>query len=207
MAEDHPDLVLGGRPVQRAGDRVRRYCGLPWSGGADETWAYRYYDVVETDPHRFGPVDVVTAAALHPGLSRRDLTYFTAHSAELEEFLTLLPTNLTLQDADDETLVGLETAARWPDAPSFSLVTKVLHRKRPALIPLIDRHILDWYRPVTGERSATTGWPKILRWLRDDLALNAALLAEITAELESELGCAPTALRIADIALWMGGQR
>ena len=45
----NPALVLAGRAIPDAGDRIRRYCGLPWSGGPPETWAYRYYDAVPTD--------------------------------------------------------------------------------------------------------------------------------------------------------------
>ena len=69
-------LVLAGVPSPHAVDRVRRYCGLPWSGGPPETWAFRYFDAIETDGDRLEPTDVVSAAALHPGVSRSDLTFF-----------------------------------------------------------------------------------------------------------------------------------
>lgn len=43
--EDLP-FVAAGREVPRALDRVRRYCGLPWSGGPPETWAWQFYDAL-----------------------------------------------------------------------------------------------------------------------------------------------------------------
>jgi hypothetical protein len=32
-------IVVAGRTIPDGVDRVRRYCGLPWSGGTGETWA------------------------------------------------------------------------------------------------------------------------------------------------------------------------
>lgn len=201
-------LVLAGRRVDDASDRVRRYCGLPWPGGKPETWAYRYYDAVETDPQTVTAVDVLTAAALHPGLSRTDLAYFHERATELAEWLAGIPTEAALRDADDTVLQYLSDLSTWKDAPSVSLLSKVLHRKRPALIPLVDRHILDWYRPVTGERSPSLAWAPLLRALRNDLGgENTQVLATMSYELEKDLGRTLSDLRVLDIAVWMGGRR
>ena len=40
------DLELGGRELPDALDDVRRYCGLPWSGGQGEVSAFLYYDAL-----------------------------------------------------------------------------------------------------------------------------------------------------------------
>jgi hypothetical protein len=88
------------------------------------------------------------------------------------------------------------------------LLSKVLHRKRPSLIPLLDRHIIDWYRPVTGERSATLAWAPIIRAMQQDLVgdVNGSL-TEIADALRLELASPPPAIRLIDIAIWMGAQR
>lgn len=199
-------LVLGGRTVEGVWDRVRRYCGLAWSGGPAETWAYRFYDVIDTDTQAVGPVDVVAAAALHSGLSRSDLAYFHDHSSDLAAWLKVIPTDVVLRDADDSLIYHLGGISAWEAAPSVSLLTKVLHRKRPGLVPLVDAHVLDWYRPVTGERSARRAWPGLLRALRTDLqGQNALRLAIMNIELEKHLGRPVSHLRLVDIALWMGG--
>lgn len=200
-------LELGGRTVEGVWDRVARYCGLPWSGGPPETWAYRYYDVLDTDPSTITPLDVLAAAALHPGLARSDLAYFTDRRGDLEAWLASFPANARLREADDSVLDRLVELGAGP-GPSLSLLTKVLHRKRPELIPLVDRHLLDWYRPVTGERSARAAWPDLLRALRDDLGgLNALLLAMMGVELEKQTGRQTSHLRLLDISIWMGGRR
>ena len=202
------ELRVAGTPVPEIWDRIRRYCGLPWSEGPPETWAYRYYDVVETEHGTVGPMDVLTAASLHPGLSRADLGFFHDNASHIDAWLSETPDDVSLRDAGEELIGHLEALATWPAAPSLSLMTKVLHRKRPQLIPLVDRHIVDCYRPLTGERSAPAAWRGLLRGLRDDLGeLNALLLAMVNVELEKELGRGLTHTRLLDIAVWMGSRK
>jgi hypothetical protein len=205
MSELYPvDLVVAGRTVPDVWQSVRRYCGLRWSGGPPEVWAYRYYDAVYTDPTALGPVDVLSASALHPGLSRADLAYFSEHDGDLHRWLDRTPGDVWLRDADDNLIATLSELAEWDDSPSLSLLTKVLHRKRPHLIPLIDSHVVDWYRPVTGQRSAARAWPHLLNALRQDLGgMNAFLLAVMSIDLEKEMPRSLGHLRLLDIALWM----
>lgn len=70
------DLTLAGHRVEQAGDVIRRFCGLPWSGGPPETWASPYYDATMPADGLLRLTDVTAAAALHPGLSRADLRLF-----------------------------------------------------------------------------------------------------------------------------------
>ena len=203
-------LVLAGRQVEHVWDRLSRYCGLPWSGGPAETWAYPYFDAIEATnaADEVLPVDVVATAALHPGLSRADLAFFWEQADRVAELLSSLPRDLVLRDANDEQLDHLGELAGWEDAPPLSLVSKVLHRKRPGLIPLVDRELLDWYRPITGERSAVGAWPGLLVALRSDLAgQNGLLLAILNAYLERQLGRQLSHVRLVDIVIWMGGRQ
>ena len=55
---DELRLVVAGHELTGPWDKIRRYCGLVWSGGPPETWAYRYYETLETDPELVRPVDV-----------------------------------------------------------------------------------------------------------------------------------------------------
>lgn len=202
----HAELVLAGRPVPKPLDRIRRYCGLEWSGGPPEVWAYGYYDTISTDTNVVDPVDVLSTAALHPGLSRADLAFFAERRLEIEAWIAELPADLELVSADDAVFEHLERLADWPEAPTLALFSKVLHRKRPGLIPLVDRHVVDWYRPVTGERSAPRAWPGLLRAMRQDLTRNTRALDVIADATAAELGRRMSDLRITDIALWMGSR-
>jgi hypothetical protein len=206
-------LMLAGRRVPDVTDRLRRYCGLKWSGGPSEVWAFAYYDALLTDPDRVEPTDVLAAAAMHPGLSREDLTFFSRRRPELEQWLSELPGDEPLQRASEATLTHLDGLLAWTDAVSLGLLTKVLHRKRPSLIPLVDRAVLDWYRPVTGERSADAAWPKLIRTFWDSgdrepgYNVMMAAIASSTVEKELASGLELSVLRVADIAIWMGAQR
>lgn len=209
---------VGGRLIADAADHVRRYAGLPWSGGEPEVWAWNYYDGVPSDPDAdaITPVDVLAAGALHPGLSRSDLAYFQHRAADIRTWLSEIPADgetpsATLWLADDALLGHVDTLATLADGVQLTLLSKVLHRKRPNVVPLLDRHIVDRYRPLTGERRPTEAWPKVLRCLRDDLASDTersnhlATVDEIRREATQRSGhrCEISLLRYLDIAVWM----
>ncbi len=204
-----PELVLAGRPIDRdeAWTRVLRYCGLPWDDNPPETWAFRYYDAIETGPTVVTSVDVVCAGALHPGISRDDLAYFWEHRDALTSWLDSFPVDLKLLTADDGTIARLAELPSLFQGPSLSLLTKVLHRKRPWLIPVIDRDVIDLYRPLTGQRRAADAWNPLLHHLADDLRANREPLAEFRFVLYMLHGLSLSDLRTADIIIWMGGQR
>jgi len=210
-------FVAAGREVPRALDRIRRYCGLPWSGGPPETWAWQFYDVLGSDdPMHVSRTDVLVAAALHPGLSRDDLAFFHEQTAQIDRWVAALPTGLLLADASDEIVELLVALPAALPGPPLTLLTKVLHRKRPHLIPLLDRHVIDWYRPVTGQRAVTNAWEPVLLAMRDDLSEResrrtaAAMVSTIERELCSSLGDGQRStlswLRALDIAVWMGSR-
>ncbi len=113
----------------------------------------------------------------------------------------------------------MEHIAALPEALpglSISLLSKVLHRKRPHLIPLLDRHIIDWYRPLTGKRAAAEAWPPLVRSLRsEELDLERRhLMSTALNRIEDALWPAMDRddrpglswIRAVDIAIWMGSR-
>jgi hypothetical protein len=213
-----PAIIAAGRVVPDGLDRIRRYCGLPWSGASvSETWAWQYYDEVPTPrDNRVSATDVLTAAALHPGLSRSDLAFFARRGHDLSSWLAQLDPELPLRDADGATLAHLASAVDFEPDVSITLLSKVMHRKRPTLIPLVDRHIIDWYRPVTGERSPRRAWGPLLAAMRADhnprrdLELAIALAPFKLARRPDVIGIDAIghlgSLRAVDIAIWMGSR-
>jgi hypothetical protein len=207
--DDRAGLMLGGRHVDpdEVWARVLRYCGLPWDDHPAETWAFRYFDAIETDPTSVSPQDVVSAGALHSGLSRDDLAWFWDHRAELDDWLGSFPVDEQLRTADEATIAQLAELPMLFPGPSLSLLTKVLHRKRPWLIPMVDREIIDWYRPLTGQRRAVEAWAPLLPLLAEDLEVNRDQLVEPRVVLLILHNLLVTDLRMVDIVIWMGGQR
>lgn len=191
-------LLFADRPLDRAEDHVRRYCGLPWSGGNPEVWAFPYYDALPgTDPDDVTPPDVLAAAALHPKLTRLDLVWFVDQRRALGDLLRSVP-DADLAETDPSLLDALPRIAAG--GIELSLLTKVLHRKRPGLIPLLDRSLLDWYRLRLTSRTAAA-WPELVRELAVDLAVNRDSLEPL------RLLVPLTDLRIVDIAIWMERSR
>ncbi|OBH19504.1 hypothetical protein A5710_19215 [Mycolicibacter sinensis] len=153
-------------------------------------------------------MDVISTAALHPGISRSNLAFFAEQRDLIQEWLDEAPVGVPLQEASDDLVTHLAALAKWSPAPYLSLVTKVLHRKRPELIPLVDRHIVDHYRPLTGQRRAEAAWPRLLHEIQADLQGPAGTaLAGWAGQIGSETGVSVSALRILDIAVWMDGER
>ena len=213
---DELTLSCAGTIVPDARDRIRRYCGLPWSGGGGEAWAYRYYDAVPgpTGPRAndtIAPIDVITCAALHPGITGTELAYFGSEAAAEVEWRALrqYPVGVPLAEASPRDLTFLRGLPQLVDGIGLSLLTKVLHRKRPEFVPIFDKRIVDAYRPLTGLRGVEA-WPALVDAMREDLAdpENHQFLDDIQGELRPVLtGPVPSHLRLLDIAVWMGGVR
>lgn len=201
-------LTLGGRPLPRALDDIRRYCGLAWSGGESEVFAYAYFDTLEQrrEDDIIRPVDVLSTSALHPSFTKRDLTYFITERSRLGQELAQIPRGVDLADAGPELvdrLVALPDRLR--PTCGLALLTKVLHAKRPRLVPMLDRALTERYRHVTGQRGEQA-WGRCVRLLAEDLAEedNIEALQAMQGALAAELPHGvPSTLRLADIAIWM----
>ncbi len=207
-------IHAAGREIPNALDRVRRYCGLQWSGGGPETWAWPYYDATQAEHDDIvSPGDVVCAAALHSGLSRDDLVFYRERASAVSAWLREVPIGVRLWELNDGTVEHLATLPELA-APSLSLLSKVLHRKRPHSVPLLDRHIIDWYRPVTGQRAAVMVWGPLIHAMRTEELDERRRLTMAIAVTGIERELWPDTpiderprlswLRATDIAIWMG---
>ena len=128
-------LVCAARSVPRYSDNVRRYCGLTWSGGSAETWAFRYYEgVASCSGNAIEPSDVLACAALHSGLLHSDLAFFAERADVLEAWLDSLPDDVDLADADEATVDRVASLSELTAEVGLSLLSKVAHRKRPRLV-------------------------------------------------------------------------
>jgi hypothetical protein len=87
----------------------------------------------------------------------------------------------------------------------FSKMTKALHRKRPALIPLLDSVVQAYLtRDDSGTRSSGSFGERataLVRSYKRDLDRNRSVLREIQQELASR-GYRRTEVRILDILIW-----
>ncbi|WP_395292389.1 DUF6308 family protein [Kitasatospora hibisci] len=82
-------------------------------------------------------------------------------------------------------------------------VSKILHRKRPRLVPIFDRSVHRFYTGQTPPTGAYQDTPRIL-WplLQNDLRRHRAWLTELAAPVTTPDGRPLSPLRAADIVIW-----
>lgn len=197
---------LGGRKISDPGSRVLRYCGAVVEGRR-EVWAYGFYDTIATDPRVLTPIDIVAASALHPGISRADLEFFDCVLPALNAWLDDVPESEDLACASSTRLDHVARVAEIA-GPRTPLVSKVLHRKRPNLVPLIDRHLVDWYRFHLRDSKIreASSLRILLESLADDLMTNVESIDGVRDVVEQAVLQRPSPLRVLDIAIWMEGR-
>ncbi|MGI8867296.1 MAG: DUF6308 family protein [Mycobacteriales bacterium] len=204
-------LVLADVPLPRAADDIRRYCGVPWSGGLPEVWAYHYFDAHPSVSNDLvTPPDVLATAALHSGLTHRDLTYFAQQTDRLADQLRTLSSELDLATATPAVLDAVASLGELAtdSGIGLALLTKVFHRKRPRLVPIAERAFSELYAGRIGAQGVAA-WPRLVRALSKDLSAagNLRMLAKLQTDLQAELPVVPSRLRLADIAIWMEARR
>lgn len=222
MIDDDFELVSAGTPIPQAFPLIRRYCGLPDERGNREVWGYEYFDARPSQAEdEVTPEDVAATAALNMRFSRETLEGFLAARDVIWDGLRGLPRDLSLEHASDGHVELIEDLLRGlcEGEGSFAYkipggaraqVSKVLHRKRPKLIPLYDRVVSERYGFGLGDKRFGRG-KDLINAIRDDLRKesNSRALRRIQAELAVEMDgrIVPSRLRLFDIAIWMSGIR
>lgn len=183
----------------------------------DGPYAYPGYDELVTN----GSPDLVDGDLLAPSLLGAHVDY--ARFVLLKRMLPSICAGMAalpptaLEDTDD---AGIATVARCfavLDEPIFvragargTIVSKVLHRKRPDLIPLYDSRIWTAYT-VSGAigRGSHRPWVEVMQALchsmRADIRHNRAEFLALQAA-AAEQGARLTLLRILDILVWMSSE-
>lgn len=121
--------------------------------------------------------------------------------------------DVSLQDADDDHVMCVAGLFGILDEPRYAgrgvrgtIVSKVLHRKRPDLVPIYDSRIFEAYTaPGVLPRSLDRSWQEFMRLLcsqmRADLRAEAAAFAELQ-QVAEDAGAPITHLRILDVLVW-----
>lgn len=176
------------------------------------SWSFPAYDQLVTngsavlvDGDLLAPVLIGTAVDRDRFLLLRELMPRIAGVADLPR--------VALQDADDDAVAQVAALfAVLDDAPYAgrgvrgTILSKVLHRKRPDLVPLYDSRIFESYTaPGAIERSVHRSWldsmTLLLTQMRADLQAEAdafAALERVAAGAGAEL----SRLRILDVLVW-----
>lgn len=225
MLRRHLAVELGGdsgqrSPGERSVDLMVRVGGLEISAetalelvhkyidGEVAPWAHRSYDVYTTnnDSNRLADGDFLAPGLLGVPVDSPTFVHLRECRLNLEQFLAEIPDDVSLVDATEETLDAIGRPFGVIDDGLVSgargvILSKILHRKKPALVPIFDQFVWVVYRTRTGEE-AKRSWPAFI----------TTLATEMRSDLQGATGLwdrwepATSALRALDMAVWQLGQ-
>lgn len=194
MLVEHPEQVLLDYLDPRNGYAYPAYDTLATNGSAQ---------LVDGD--LLAPVLIGTEVDRGRYRLLRDLVPHLRGVAELPD--------VALQDADDATLDRVADLFAVLDRAPYAgrgvrgtIISKVLHRKRPDLVPLYDSRIYESYTaPGALPRSQHRSWQEFMgllcRQMRADLQAEADGFRALQ-QVAAETGASLTRLRILDVLVW-----
>lgn len=176
------------------------------------SWSYPAYDRLVTN----GSPVLVDSDLLAPNLIGAEVD--RARFLLLRELMPRIAgiaglPPIALQEAGDEVIAEVAALFAVLDEAPYTgrgvrgtILSKVLHRKRPDLVPLYDSRIFESYTaPGAIERSVHRSWHDsmtlLLSQMRADLQGEAAAFDALVAVAETA-GAPLTRLRVLDILIW-----
>ena len=168
------DLIVGGGHIYR---RLSAAEHLLAAYRADD--GLRYLDWRPgTDPDRLMPEDLAVTILINSRVGPAAFKSAQDHGAELDlAVLPNMPLEETSADLRDQVARLIADVARW-DGYAASVATKILHKKRPRLIPILDNQAIfgaymnsQWpeRRSATESVWAETRIRQALEWIWTDL--------------------------------------
>jgi hypothetical protein len=210
------ELRVGGRLVDR--ERALHFAAHYLNDGLG--WGYPSYDAYDS-AHALGPLtdaDFLAPVLLSVGRTYNIRLYESLQGvrAQLQATLDCIPETVRLVDADERQIELIGELFSTLDGGGIpgargTVLAKVLHRKRPAFIPLYDRYVDAVYRgdpPFPVSRGPGRSWRQFVVLLaaamREDLQREASFWRQI-------VDLAPSArpitdVRALDIVTWHVGQ-
>ena len=172
--------------------------------------AYSGYDEGDSSgPASFGEHDLRLANRGGARISAVESQAILERRAEIERALRRIRPDASLAEAPDvipwTPLTRLFDAFAGVRGVGFSKMTKALHRKRPALIPMLDSVVQAYLTTddpgIQSEASFGDSATALVRSYKRDLDRNLSVLRELQRELASRT-YRLTEVRILDLVIW-----
>jgi len=171
---------------------------------------YDYYDGLPSEhPNHVGPVDVLATVAMNSFIN--DAAKVRAVQRGMAErcdpMLAEIPEDADLVSFDLDVVRNLLHEAVQVRHVLVPVATKVLHRKRRSLVPMVDSVLLRYYlpegpfAPFEDKRRAADAVMPALVAFREDLRTSLEPLADICRALRQE-GFLLTPLRALELLIW-----
>ncbi len=148
-------------------------------------FAWEWYDGVATDPHAIEPVDFSITIAMNSRATAGRMKAFMERRRQLEERLARVPEDVRL--AKDTPASVLQAAADLFDeacqavGTKLALASKVLHRKRPLLIPMLDKVVVNGHYWLVLDGPTPPRWFDTT-WLKNGAWSNPTMYMRVMAE-------------------------
>ncbi len=202
----HP--VRGMELIDGCVAKGNNYCRLISDGGVP---AFELYDQVQIrEDNELALCDIWLANGIGARIELKHFIELWKKREEIGEHLAKIPADVDLSD------LSLDGKNLWKDLKalfnacrcrgiSYSRMTKILHKKRPRLIPIVDDDVVA-YRYLGGSWLGASDVSEYLvtatKHIQDDVVRNLSTLKSIQARLWHKKQIDLTLLRIFDILLY-----
>ena len=166
--------------------------------------AYQGYDSPDSRPSSFDESDLRHANRGGARISAAEIVVILERRGRIERALRSIAPEASLADESIPWLAVTQLFDAFAEISGigFSKMTKALHPKRPALIPLLDSVVQAYLaaadEPASfGERATT-----LVRSYKDDLDCNLAALRQVQRDLASRGYRTLTEVRVLDVLIW-----
>ena len=171
--------------------------------------AYSSYDGVASDPASFTEGDLRLANRGGARISASEIAAILERRGDIERALRKIEPDASLADATSSipwmSLTELFDAFAEIRGIGFSKMTKALHPKRRALIPILDTLVQAYLAAEDSAASASASFGErataLVRGYKRDLDRNRSVLHELQQELANRTHRL-TEVRILDILIW-----
>lgn len=171
---------------------------------------YDYYDGIKSsDPNHISPEDVIVTSAINSNLTAKNIrSVHREISKRCDPILVKIPVDASLisDDLDEQSIENLLREACSVYGALIPVATKILHRKRRNLIPILDNVIMEHYvgkagvnRAQDGSRASGIGMDCLMLF-REDLNASWAELHGMLAE--NDFGII-SEVRALEALIWM----
>ena len=157
----------------------------------------------DANPMSFGERDLRLANRGGARISAAEISAILARRARIVRSLRAIPEDASLTDAE----ISWTPLARLYDGfaeirgVGLSKMTKTLHKKRPALIPMLDSVVQGYLAPDEPARSFGKRAILLTRAYKEDLDRNRDALREVKRGLAAR-GYTVTEVRLLDLMIW-----
>jgi hypothetical protein len=167
--------------------------------------AYPGYDARDRSPTSFDESDLRRANRGGARISAAEIAAVLERRGRIERALRSIDPDASLADADEaipwSPLTRLFDAFADISGIGFSKMTKALHPKRPALIPMLDSVVQTYLAADLSPAPFTERATDLVRKYKRDLDRNRSALREVQRELASR-GSRLSEVRILDLLIW-----